>query len=123
VHELSLAQSIVDIAAEAAAAHGAEHLTIVEVVIGAYGGGADAALRTCFQIAAVGTPCEGAELVLDCKPATFWCWDCSSRTLVKAPLPDSCPACGSARVEVQGDRSFMVVGIEFPEEELCGSRF
>jgi hydrogenase nickel incorporation protein HypA/HybF len=122
VHELTLAQSIVDIAAGAAAAHGAEHLTIVEVVIGAFGGGADEALRTCFQIAAVGTPCQGAELALVCSPASLWCWDCSSRMQVQAPLPDSCPRCGSPRVEVRGDRTFTVVGIEFPEEEPCASR-
>jgi hydrogenase nickel incorporation protein HypA/HybF len=122
VHELSLAQSIVDIAAEAAAAHGVERLTIVEVLIGAYGGGADEALRTCFEVTAVGTPCQGAELVIVCAPVTFWCWDCSSRTLVNAPLPDCCPVCGSTRVEVHGDRSFTVVGIEFEEEMWCASR-
>jgi len=123
MHELALAQSIVDIAAEAAAAHAAQQLTSVEVVVGGFGGGADEALRSCFQIAAMGTPCQGAELILVCEPITIWCWDCSSRTLVRAPIPEACPTCGGARVEVHGERSFVVVGIEIPEEAPCGSMF
>jgi hydrogenase nickel incorporation protein HypA/HybF len=88
---------------------------------GAFAGGAGEALRTCFQIAAIGTPCEGAELAITCEPATVWCWDCSRHSMVRPPLTDQCPACGGARIQVQGQRSFTVVGVELVEVESCVS--
>jgi hydrogenase nickel incorporation protein HypA/HybF len=121
VHELPLAQSIVDIAAGAAIAHGAVRVSLVEVTVGAFAGGAGEALRTCFQIAALGTPCEGAQLAITSTPATVWCWDCAHHSTEQPPLPDECPSCGSARMQVQGERSFTVVAVELAEVEPCVS--
>ncbi len=122
MHELAIAQSIVEIASDAAVRAGADRVTSVEVVIGALGGGADEAVRTCFEIAGIGTPCEGAELRMVFEPVVVRCWDCGRESAVQAPLPELCPACGSARVQAHGGRSFRVESIEIPEEEPCASR-
>ncbi len=128
MHELGIARGILDIALSAARRAGAGRVTAVDVVIGALGGGADEAVRTCFEVLSDATPAQGALLRFTIEPVAVRCWDCASSHEVVPPLPDTCEACGGSRLAVLGGRSFRVQSIEavcpdeaIREEELCSS--
>ena len=62
MHELSIAQGIVDAVAERT---GGERVAAVHLKIGKLSGVVPDAVRFCFELIADGTPLEGAQLQID----------------------------------------------------------
>ncbi len=103
VHELSIAQSIVDSVTEQASAHGGRRVLRIGVRIGDISGVNADALAFCFDLATKDTGLEGASLDVERIPARFRCQACGT----EFPAGDflaSCPSCAgtSARL-VAGD--------------------
>jgi hydrogenase nickel incorporation protein HypA/HybF len=65
VHELSIAESLVDVLAEEAARHGAGKILSVRIRVGRLSGIVGDALCFSFDVAAQGTVAEGAQLVIE----------------------------------------------------------
>ena len=99
MHEMTLTESIVDIAVEAARKEGAQRVTRVVVDVGALSHVEPEALEFCFAAVARGTLVEGARLEITRLPGAGWCPDCG-KTVALAERFSACPECGGFRVQM-----------------------
>jgi hydrogenase nickel incorporation protein HypA/HybF len=107
VHELSITESVVAAVSEHV---GDTTLLSLTLEIGALSGVVPDSVRFCFELCALGTPCEGARLDIVDIPGTARCRDCDA----EIELPDQialCP-CGSANLEITGGRQLRIRCLE-----------
>ena len=97
MHELSVAQSLVDVILAQLCDEGLVRVSAVFLRIGPLGGVFPRALRSAFGAAAAGTALGGARLEIEETPLVVWCPACRAEKV----LPDvgrlRCPACGRGR--------------------------
>ena len=108
MHELSIAQAIVDVALRHA---GEDRVTAVAVRVGKLRQVVPSALEFSFELCAHGTPAEGAVLELDVIPVTVACRNCAA-TSEPDGFPLACTACGGLDVEVVRGRELQVESLE-----------
>jgi hydrogenase nickel incorporation protein HypA/HybF len=118
MHELSLAESIVDIAVRHARGR---RVTRVEVAVGHLRQVVPSALSFAFELVAQGTPAEGAELVLEEVPAGGRCRACGAESRLDG-FPLACRACGSVDVEIVAGEELQVESLDVEEEEVAHGR-
>ena len=99
MHEMSLTESIVEIAVETAHKEGAEKVTRIVVEVGQLSHVEPEALEFCFAAVARGTLAEGARLDIQRVPGQGFCPDCG-KTVGLAERFDACPECGGFRVQM-----------------------
>lgn len=103
MHELSIAQSIVDSAREHAAQQGSRRVVRVGVRIGDISGVNADALEFCFGLTAQDTELEGATLDLERIPVRYRCEGCSTE-FPAVDFTTTCPACASGKTRmIAGD--------------------
>jgi hydrogenase nickel incorporation protein HypA/HybF len=112
MHELSIAEAIVRIAAAHA---GERRVTSVEVRVGHLRQVVPDALAFAFELVAVGTPVEGAELELSEVPVAGRCRACGAESELDG-FPLLCPECGGLDVEVTRGEELCVEAIEVEQE-------
>lgn len=130
MHELSIAQAIVEIAAAAAAraatpdgtpaAPAPVRVVAVHVRIGRLRQVVPEALRFGFELCAAGTPVDGAALEIEDVPIVAVCRACAARREL-AGFPLACPACGSVAVGVTSGEELVVDELELEHAELTRS--
>jgi len=121
MHEMSLAASVREIVEDAARAHGAGHVRVVRLRIGALSAVDPDALRFCFDVVMKGSRAETARLEIETVPGSGWCWDCA-RAVTLASVDAPCPACGGRRLQVTGGTEMRVheLDLDVPQEgETC----
>jgi hydrogenase nickel incorporation protein HypA/HybF len=96
MHELAIAESVVQIASEHARGR---RVVAVQVAAGHLRQIVPDALVFAFDLVALGTPLEGARLELREIPARVRCHDCGAET-EQDGFPLACRACGGFDVEV-----------------------
>lgn len=111
MHELALAQGIVDVIREQAASGGFSRVKSVRLAIGALSHVEPEAIEFGFDAVSRGTIAEGAALLIDRPPGTAWCLDCSA-TVAIAGRADPCPGCGGFRLVVTGGEDLRVQELE-----------
>jgi hydrogenase nickel incorporation protein HypA/HybF len=99
MHEMALAESMLEIVESTARKAGADRVTNVRLAIGALSHVAPDALRFCFDVVTRGSIAEGASLDIEDVPGEAWCMPCG-RNVPIAQLGDPCPACGSFQLAV-----------------------
>ncbi len=107
MHELSIAESILDAVRERLPE---QHVSVVRVRIGTLTAVVPDALLFCFELAAQGTPLEGARLEIESGEARAHCRQCDHEFV----LPDLfliC-ACGSTDLDVLSGRELQVASVE-----------
>ena len=103
MHEMALAESMLEIVETAARDNGAARVRGVWLEIGALSHVVPEALRFCFDAVTRGSVAEGAALTIVETPGGAWCMQCSE-TVPLAQLGDACPRCGGFQLTVtQGD--------------------
>ena len=112
MHEMSIAEGVLGIVEESARREGFRRVKEVRLEIGRLAAIETEALRFCFDAVVRGSVAEGAVLRIDETPGTAWCFGCSA-TVSVAARGDPCPACGSARLQVNG-------GTEMRVKDLLG---
>jgi hydrogenase nickel incorporation protein HypA/HybF len=112
MHELSIARSIVDIAADAARGAGAVRVSAVRVRVGELAGVAADALRFSYDVAARGTPLEGSRLLIVAVPVAVRCPACDRTSDLPGVRRFACPACGTPTADVVRGRELEVESIE-----------
>ncbi len=115
MHELTLANSLVELAACHAANHGAERVTRINIRLGQLCGIARA-LHFCFGPATRGTLCEGAELHITEVPLTAQCDACGGVKTPRTPFNLRCPDCGGPVRKVLSGREMELVSIELDSQ-------
>ena len=108
MHELSIAQALIDAACQAA---GPARVTRVMVRVGELAGVVAEALQFSFEVAAIGTACEGAELQIEPVPLAIHCPACDAVRTSLEPYRLTCPACGTTGTIVAG-RELDLIEIE-----------
>lgn len=113
MHELSIAQALIDAACEAA---GPARVTRVMIRVGELAGVVAEALQFSFEVAAVGTACEGAELQIEPVPLAIHCPACDAMHTSLEPYRLTCPACGTTGTIVAG-RELDLIEIELVDHD------
>jgi hydrogenase nickel incorporation protein HypA/HybF len=114
MHELSIAQSIVEIACRHAAGR---RVTRVELKVGYLRQVVPTALSFSFELVAEGTPLEGAELDMIVVPAVGVCRGCGAETALRE-FPFQCGQCGGLDLEVIAGNELLVEAIDIEEVEI-----
>ena len=112
MHELSIALSIVDVAAEAAERQGGGRVAAVHVKVGRLSGVVGSALASAFALAREGTPLEGAVLVVEDVPAMAYFPACAAGHDPGDMVMLICPACGRPTPDLLQGRELEVVALE-----------
>jgi hydrogenase nickel incorporation protein HypA/HybF len=115
VHELALAEAVVAIAENHARGR---RVARVELEVGQLRQVVPEALAFSFELAAQGKLAEGAELMIDERPARVACRACAATTEIDT-LPLACGRCGRLDVEVQSGQELDVVALELEEEPVA----
>jgi hydrogenase nickel incorporation protein HypA/HybF len=107
MHEMSLAEGILQIVEDTAAKQGFRRVTEVRLEIGALSGVEVEALNFCLDVVFKDSVAEGARLVLERLPGQGWCLTCSQAVEISA-LYDACPNCGGYQVQATGGTEMRV---------------
>jgi hydrogenase nickel incorporation protein HypA/HybF len=112
MHELSIALSIVDVAAEVAEGQGGGQVAAVRVKVGRLSGVVGSALVSAFTLAREGTPLDRAELIVEDVAAVAYCQACSAAHDPGEAGMLICPTCGGPTPELLHGRELEVVALE-----------
>ena len=111
MHEMSIAQSILDIVLEESRNHKVDRVLAVALKVGELSAVESESLRFCFELVSKGTPVEGARLDIERVQVTCRCLDCGSDFAVEELL-FSCPECGGGKVDMLHGRELSVESFE-----------
>jgi hydrogenase nickel incorporation protein HypA/HybF len=114
MHELSIALSIVEMAAEEAGRR-AVRVEAVHLRLGALSGVVKEALLFSYDLACEGTPIEGSRLVIEEVPIVAYCPACQEERTLDAGNRFFCPICDAPTPEVVQGRELEVVALEIQE--------
>ena len=111
MHELSIADSVVQIAGRHA---NGRPVTKVRVQVGYLRQVVPSALAFAFELVAEGTPVEGAELEMEEIPAAGMCRECEAESQLRN-FPLQCGACGGFDLELLRGEELLVESLEIEE--------
>ena len=111
MHEMSLAQALVDQVTELAEKDGCQRILSIDVSIGALSGVMRESLEFCFPVVARGTALEGTTLNVTEVPLKAECGDCH-RITNPEPFEVACSHCGSMNLVLLEGRDFKLVSLE-----------
>lgn len=111
MHEMSLAQSIVEIVEGVSQQNGNRQVVKVKLTIGELAGVEIQSLMQSFTIASQGTVMEKAEIELERPKGTAWCMKCA-KTVPFHHIGDACPICGGYQLKINGGNEFRVSELE-----------
>lgn len=112
MHELSIALSIVDVAAEVADRQGGAGVIAVHLRLGPLSGVVKDALRSAYELARAGTVLAGAELIIEEIALVAFCPTCATERVLPSVQYLCCPECGTATPEIIRGRELEVVALE-----------
>lgn len=117
VHELSIAQAILDVALRHA---GGRRVVAVHVRVGHLRQVVPAALAFAWELSAAETDAEGAKIELVAVPAAGVCGACGVESELRG-LPLRCPACGATRLTLVRGEELVVDSLDLEPHELTRS--
>ena len=111
MHEMALAQSIVDIIEAEASRQQFDRVSRITLEIGTLSCVDAHALEFGLDAVAKGTKAEGAHIEIVAPPGTAYCFGCQANITI-ARKGDPCPECGSYQVMVTGGEDMKIVSLE-----------
>ncbi|MDD5312970.1 MAG: hydrogenase maturation nickel metallochaperone HypA [Dehalococcoidia bacterium] len=111
MHEMGVAQNILDIAVAAAQKEGAQKITRINMIAGELRGIVPMQLSFCFGIVAKDSIASGAYLNIEEVPVTAHCENCNSDFAVEE-YQYICPKCGSTKIQLTGGTELRIKDIE-----------
>ncbi|MBS1190888.1 MAG: hypA [Rhodocyclaceae bacterium] len=111
MHEMSLAEGVLQLVEETARREGAARVKTVVLEIGQLSSVEPEALKFCFEAVAHGTMADGAALAILDVPGAGWCMACSA-TVPLQEVFGTCPQCGGYQVQATGGTEMRVKEIE-----------
>jgi hydrogenase nickel incorporation protein HypA/HybF len=111
MHELSLVQTILEIALDTARKHGVDRINAVEVEVGQASGVVKEAMEFAWEATRKGTLLDTAKLVIKTIPLQAVCRQCGAG-YAPVELFDPCPVCGEVSPEIVAGKELKVVAIE-----------
>jgi len=111
MHEMGIAQNILDIAVAAARKEGASKITRINLVAGELRGIEPMQLTFCFAVVARDTIAGNAYLDIETVPVSGYCNECQTNFSIE-DYAYVCPQCGSVKIEVTGGTELRLKDIE-----------
>jgi len=115
MHELAIAQNILEIVQQSVPEEHAASVRSVRIRVGRLSGVVPDSLEFCFGVIVRETQMPQACLVIESVPTTSKCNDCSHCFSVE-DFAFTCPACRSANLELVSGKELEVVDIEVEDE-------
>jgi len=115
MHELSIAMSIVEMAQEELQRQGSVQVHAVHLRLGFLSGVVKQALLSSYEMACLGTPLEGSQLLIEEVPVEIFCPKCELPRAVNSIQWFYCPECGSPSPTVLRGKELEVVALEVTE--------
>lgn len=116
MHELGLAQGILDLVRQHVAETDLPAVRAIRVRVGEMAGVVADSLEFCFSAILGGTPCAGAFLAIEAVPARARCRACAAEFSLRTPV-FQCPACGATDVVMVSGSELQVVDVELEDGE------
>lgn len=117
MHELSIAQALIEQANACAAAQGAARVLTLNLRIGRLSGIAQQALLFSFELVAEDTLCAGARLAIEEVPIRVMCPQCKEAKVLSESYCFICPDCQSPTAELLSGQELELVSIEIDFQE------
>lgn len=111
MHEMSLAEGVLQIVEDTARREGARRVKAVFLDIGELSSVQPEALSFCLEVVMRGSVAEGAQMVLTPVPGSAWCLPCGETVAIHERY-DPCPRCGSHQLQPTGGTEMRVREIE-----------
>jgi hydrogenase nickel incorporation protein HypA/HybF len=119
MHELSIAQGLVEVACEALA--GCEpapaRVGSLRVRIGALAGVVPDALEFCYGLSVEGTPLFGSQLVIETQPVVVFCPRCLMNRTLEGDFRFRCPVCDTPTPELVYGRELELISMELIDHD------
>ena len=111
MHEMSLAEGVLELVEETARREGARRVKLVVLEIGRLSSVEPEALKFCFSAVTHGSIAAGAALEIVDVPGEGWCMPCAATVPMQEAF-GACPRCGSHQVQATGGTEMRVKEIE-----------
>jgi hydrogenase nickel incorporation protein HypA/HybF len=111
VHEMSIAESVLQIIEDQARADGYARVNAVWLEIGQLAGVETESLRFCFDVVTRDSVARDARLEIIETAGQGWCMECACTVAVTARY-EPCPNCGSFQIQVTGGEEMRVKELE-----------
>ena len=111
MHEMSLAEGVLQLIEDAARKQQFEKVTTVWLEIGQLSGVEVEAMSFCFDVVTRDSIADGARLEIIALPGTGWCMKCAM-TVPMAEVFGECPQCGGHQMQVTGGTEMRVKELE-----------
>ncbi|MEG6584310.1 hydrogenase maturation nickel metallochaperone HypA [Dendrosporobacter sp. 1207_IL3150] len=111
MHEMAIAQGILDIVLNTAAQHGASRVGLVRLLVGEMTQVVPQSLEFGFSALAVGTIAQNANLEVIIVPVTGKCVCCTQQFNIRQNQ-FQCPDCQSFNIEIISGRELLVDALE-----------
>ncbi|MCG5031416.1 hydrogenase maturation nickel metallochaperone HypA [Mesosutterella sp. OilRF-GAM-744-9] len=111
MHEVSIAEGIMEIVSSAAAKAGAKSVSEVRVAVGELSAVETEALSFAFESVKKGTVADRARLVIERPEGRAWCLDCR-REVPLHRFGDACPLCGGYHLAPTQGRDMKVIDLK-----------
>jgi hydrogenase nickel incorporation protein HypA/HybF len=111
LHELGIAQSIIDIALRVVDQHGGGKIARITIQAGELRSIIKEQLQFCFAFAAKDTPAEGAELDVEVIPLVAFCKACNQEFRV-SHLDFHCPECKGSSTEILRGKELRILDLD-----------
>ena len=121
MHELAMAQSLLNRVLDEAARNGGGRITRVKLRIGALSHVSPESLEFAFEVIAKGTPAEGAKIETERPAPALHCHACGLDS-EGAPGRFSCAECGSGDVELLSGDELMLESFHLERDDNQAAR-
>jgi hydrogenase nickel insertion protein HypA len=117
MHELAIAQQLIDTAAAAIPPTDTMRMVALQVQLGPLAGVSKAELVFGFDIVAAGTPFADVRLEIEDVPVVISCAQCQAEYTLEPPLfPLACPTCGTMAVRVVRGKELTLKSFEVSDD-------
>jgi hydrogenase nickel incorporation protein HypA/HybF len=116
MHELSIALSMIDVAAEEAQRQGGGRVVALHLKLGPLSGVIPDALQSAWELACEASPLAGCRLVIQEVPITIDCPSCGVERPARSLQDICCCVCGTPAAAVVTGREMEVVALELIDE-------
>lgn len=111
MHEMSLAEGVLQLMEDAAQSQGFSRVKTAWLEIGRLAAVEPEAMRFCFDAVTRGSIADGAKLEIVDLPGQGWCMQCAATVMIEEKF-GACPQCGSYQVQATGGTEMRVKELE-----------
>jgi len=115
MHELSVTESLLNLALSYANEAKASRVTDLYLVVGKLSSIVDDSVQFYWDFVTENTICQGARLHFECREAVLQCLDCLTEFSITEELRP-CPGCGGIHTKILKGEEFYLDSIEIEKE-------